>query len=217
MRRFLVLVSLVAATGLLASCALIPPIGIGADALGIEATPVEVQFAQPLTTGFTVQAVTGKKVVPDSFDDVEPPSLPITPSSLLMEQGFASTVTVTSAQFPDTITITDASELSVTVSEQDPDGPEPVNVTIPFGPLVLEKDAACSTSPCAYTFSDEEAAATALDGSISGAKLSRLIEIVSSGGTNDLELVLSLTVESEPDFSGTMKLTIDVVENYIKF
>jgi hypothetical protein len=217
MRRFVVLVSLVAAAGLLASCALIPPIGIGANALGIDSQSFDVAIPTPAAAGFGVQAVTGERVETGEFEDIEPPSLPITPSSLRMDQGFAATVTVTSLDLPETLTITAASELSITVSEQDPDGPAPVNVTIPFGPLVLEQDAACSSSPCTYSFRDEEAAATALQGSIGGADLSRLIEIVSSGETNNLEVVLSLTVESTPDFSGTMQLTIDVVENYIKF
>jgi hypothetical protein len=218
MRRFVTLVCLVAAAGVLASCALIPPIPIGAGALGIDSQSFDVTFPTPEGAGFRALAVTGVKTVGGPFEDVDLSSLPLAPSAFLMEQGFDSEVTVTSpVTLPDSITFTDASELKITVSEQDPDGPEPVVVRVPFGPLVLEKDSACVASTCTYTFVDAEAAAAALAGSISGSSLARLIEIVGSGGPNDLELVLSLTVQSTPEFSGTINLTVDVVENYIKF
>jgi hypothetical protein len=216
MRRFLVLVSLVAAAGLLASCALIPPIRIGAEALGIEGQSFDVTIPTPLGAGFSALAVTGQRTETGSFEDIDLSSLPLAPSVLLMEQGFAEEVRVTSADLPDTITITDASELKLTVSEQDPDGPEPVVVSVQFGPLDLKRQT-CVSSTCGYRFANPEAAATALDGSISGSSLSRLLDIVGSGGPNDLELVLSLTVQSSPEFSGTIELAVDVVENYIKF
>jgi hypothetical protein len=219
MKRFMVLVSLVAAAGLLASCALIPPIPIGEGALGIEGQSFDVSIPTPASAGFGALAVTGKTTATASFEDADLSSLPLAPSAFLMEQGFDTEVdvTVTGIDLPNTITITDASELTITVSEQDPDGPDPVVVNVPFGPLVLERGSDCGVDSCTYTFADAEAALAALDGSISGSSLSRLLDIVGSGGPNDLELVLSLTVQSTPEFSGTIGLTVDVVENYIKF
>lgn len=218
MKSIKILVSLVAGAGLLASCALIPPIAIGPDALGIEGKSFDVPISEAGATGFAVQAATGTKTASGTFEDIDKPSLPIAPSSLNMDQGFKATVSVTSAgNLPDSITITDDSELEVTVSDQADTGVDPVVATIPFGPLVLEKDPACSAGTCDYTFADSDAAASALSASISGGNLSRLIQIVSEGGTNELALVLDITTESNPELNGSMELTIDVAENYIKF
>lgn len=218
MKSIKVLISLVAGLGLLASCALIPPIAIGPDALGIEGESFSVNMTETAAAGFAAQAASGSQSVPASFEDIDKPSLPIAPSALNMDQGFDSTVTVTSINdLPDTITITDDSQLSVTVSDEADTGVDPVSVTIPFGPLVLEKDSTCSGATCTYTFADSDAAASALSASISGNNLSRLIQIVSEGGTNELALQLDITTESNPEINGSMELTIDVVENYIKF
>lgn len=208
-------VTLVAGAALLASCALIPPIPIGQNALGIEGQKFTVPIS-PEGSAMSVQVASGKQTISSGFADVDE-SAPIPPRSFEMDQGFAETVTVTSTNLPSTIVITEASEIVVKVSE-DADPDKSVTVKVPFGPLTLEKDLSCSdTTTCEYVFADAEAAGSALAATIRGSDLKELIDIVSSGGDNTIELVLNITTDSNPDISGSLLLTVDVEENYIRF
>lgn len=208
-------VSLVAGAALLASCALIPPIPIGPNALGIEGQKFTVPMS-PEGSAMSLQTATGLQTISTSFQDVDQ-SPPIPPRSFQMNQGFAESVTVTSTNLPQSIVITDDSKLVVTVSENS-DADKSVTVDVPFGPLTLKKDPTCSdTTTCTYTFEDASAAGSALAKTISGSDLKLLIEIVNSGGENTIELVLTVATESAPDISGSLLLTVDVEENYIRF
>jgi hypothetical protein len=194
------LVSLAAATALLTSCALIPPIPLGPDALGYSSLPVEVA------------AGTWSDVM--TFPDIDPPSFPISPSAFISVQGFAESAVV-SGTTRSAVTISGDSELRVTISDGS-GSPAPVTTQVPFGPLTLRRSDECGGSEltCSYQFEDPAAASEALTIEIRGEPFKRLLRIVTEGDqTNTMHIELHLVTDSDPV---TFKFTVEVKQNYIK-
>jgi hypothetical protein len=187
----------------LASCALIPPIPIGADALGDQSAEFDM--------------VTQSLVVTSAFADADKPYMPFAPSAFRSVRGFGEQVIVSGGPYPAEIVITADSGLEVTFEDQRANPPEPVVASAPFGPLTLARSAECSDTgtSCAYTFTDPAAAAVALTVEISGDPFRRLLDIIFEDGTYPNTMSLRLTIATDRAFS-PMKFTVNVVQNYIK-
>lgn len=203
--------SLIVAVVMLASCALIPPIPLGPNALGFDGQVVPVGTVP--ASGFA-QLSSLSNTHSFGMENIEPPNMPIAPSSLQAVQGFEPTVraTRTLSALPDTITI-DSGSLEVTV-EDDSGSPSPVETTVSFGPLTLNRDENCGGSDCHYTFADPAEAARSLTMTVRGDSLSRLLKIMTEGQVNTVTVRFRVETAEQID---SLTFTIDVEENYIRF
>lgn len=197
------LVSLIVVGGLMSSCAFLPPIPIGPDALGERTQEFDMATE-------TIHVTT-------SFADTDKPTMPVAPSSFRSVRGFEENVIVYGGPYPKEIVLTANSGLEVTIEDTRANPPAPVVARAPFGPLTLAKSAECADleSQCPYTFTDPEAAAVALTVEIEGDDFSRLLDIIFEDGTSPNTMSLDLTIKTDRPFT-RMKFTVTVVENYIK-
>ena len=209
MKSFKLLAALIVAGLVLASCSLIPPVGIGADALGYDGEQIVVGTAAG--AGMTTLSAIGG-IAQVRFSDIERPDMPIAPKVFEAVQGFTATVTAThGTQVPASLTISSGS-LELAVS--DDETADLVSASAEFGTLTLNRTGSACTTSCEFTFADPAAAAASLTMSISGADLTELLSIITTGGDNTLNLDLDVVTQED---IASITFTIDVEENYIRF
>ena len=211
MKSFKLLAALIVAGLMLASCSVIPPIPLGANALGYTTADFTVDpVAAPTGFGPLAVDVDGTDG-PFLFDNLDP-NMPVPPATFRSVQGFDATVAVTGTDVPATITV-NSGTLTVTLSDDAAGAPEPVNATVDFGPLTLSHDGVC-TGTCGYSFDDPAAAAETLTLTLNGKDMTRLVDIITDHGGNIVTLHLEANIEENVD---SMVFTVVVEENYIGF
>lgn len=197
----LTLMGLAALFGLLlGACGLVPPVSV-TDPLKLDGEALEVTAGQ--AAGISPQQVpaSGGTAEPKQFADQDL-GIPVNPSSLTVNGGLSSNVTVIAGAYPDSLELSDI-DLTVRLW----DGPDafdaaPADRRVETeaswtGTLSLSRTDECTVpqEPCTYSFDDAELASASLRVQLSGNDLSTLLAVIQeSPQPNYVEATVTMTV-----------------------
>jgi hypothetical protein len=225
MKRFGYLVPTLALALALSACGLIPPIPV-TDPLHLDGEQVTLEVGAS-GSSLAVQAVpaAGGTSAPVQFNDQDF-GAPRAPSSLRVDGGFKPTATVMASSYPETLTL---SNIQLTVrlwdgaqSFEAANTNRRAEVTASYdGNLTLSRSEACSdfAESCEYTFTNTDLLQGSLRLELTGATLSRALDIIENAPQpNYVEALVTLQVAGNPNdpLPGTeIMLELDMADGQI--